>query len=94
MIPLAGQLQGRDFRAWGGKGFDEALARINAQPARASLRLVLEWEGPFEFTGTTLNQRRKLALLPGAAPADSGVADFVQDRRTGEVLQALLRSYC
>ena len=36
-------------------------------------------------------ERRKLALLPGAAPAHSGVAAFVQDRRTGEVLQALLR---
>jgi hypothetical protein len=33
-------------------------------------------------------------LLPGAAAADSGVAAFVQDRRTGEVLQALLRSTC
>jgi hypothetical protein len=33
-------------------------------------------------------------LLPGATPANSGVAAFVQDRRTGEVLQALLRSAC
>jgi len=127
-------LQGRDFGGWAGKAFDDALARINAQPARASLRLaileadaegleveasalllqppgdaalymaayqnrlqkevVLEWQGPFEFAGIALNQRRKLALLPGAAAADSGVAAFVQDRRTGEVLQALLRSYC
>ena len=142
-------LQGRDFRGWNGKAFDEALARINAQPARASLRLailkadtegldvevsasllqpsgdpalyiaayqnrlqsevragenrgrrlnhdhvVLEWQGPFDFAGTALNQRRKLAFLPGAAAADSGVVAFVQDRRTGEVLQALLRSYC
>jgi len=142
-------LQGRDFRGWNGKAFDEALARINAQPARASLGLailggdassidvetvatlvqptadaalymaayqnrletqvnagenrgrrlshdhvVLEWQGPFAFTGTTLKERRKLALLPGASAAHSGVAAFVQDRRTGEVLQALLRSYC
>jgi hypothetical protein len=142
-------LQGRDFRGWGGKGFDDALARINAQPARASLRLailradaagldveasasllepsgdaalyiaayrnglqsqvsagenrgrrlnhdhvVLEWQGPFDFAGTALSERRKLPLLPGAAAADSGVAAFVQDRRTGEVLQALLRSSC
>ena len=34
-------LQGRDFRAWGGKAFDEALAKINAQPARAKLRLAV-----------------------------------------------------
>jgi hypothetical protein len=142
-------LQGRDFRAWGGKAFDEALAKINAQPAKAKLKLavigahsgglqvdavaellqgsteadlylaayrsglqsrvnagenrgrllthdyvVLEWQGPFAFAGKTLTERRKVPLLPGAAPANSGVAAFVQDRRTGEVLQALLRSTC
>jgi hypothetical protein len=142
-------LQGRDFRAWGGKAFDQALAKINAQPARAKLRLavvaadrnlmeieamaellqpsaeaglylaayqsrlessvqagenrgrllthdyvVLEWQGPFAFAGKTLTERRKVPLLPGAGPANSGVAAFVQDRRTGEVLQALLRSAC
>ena len=146
-------LQGRDFRAWGSKAFDEALVRINAQPARARLKLtvtsadpnaleveavaelvpasagaeleadlyiaayqsklesrvkagenrgrllshdyvVLQWEGPFAFAGTARTERRKLPLLPGAAPANSGVAAFVQDRRTGEVLQALLRSAC
>jgi hypothetical protein len=142
-------LQGRDFRGWGTKAFDEALARINAQPARASIALalmgaeasgldveatarlgqpsdhaalyiaayqnrleshvkagenrgrklahdhvVLEWQGPFSFQGKVLTERRKLPLLPGAAVADSGVAAFVQDRRTGEVLQALLRSTC
>jgi len=142
-------LQGRDFRGWGGKAFDEALARINARPARASLQLailgvegpvlevettaklvqpsddaalyvaayqgrlesqvkagenrgrrlqhdyvVLEWLGPFSFKGAGLTERRKLPLLPGAAAANSGVAAFVQDRRTGEVLQALLRSTC
>ena len=128
-------LQGRDFRGWGGKAFDDALARINAQPAKAKLRLailgadagglqveaaaelvqasatselylaaygrllthdyvVLQWEGPFAVPATSLVERRKLPLLPGAAPAHSGVAAFVQDRRTGEVLQALLRSSC
>jgi hypothetical protein len=142
-------LQGRDFRAWGGRAFDQALAKINAQPAKAKLRLtvmgadpsalqveavaellqgsaeadlylatyrsglqsrvsagenrgrllthdyvVLEWQGPFAFAGKTLTERRKVPLLPGAAPADSGVAAFVQDRRTGEVLQALVRSAC
>jgi hypothetical protein len=142
-------LQGRDFRAGGSKSFDEALAKINAQPAKAKLRLavlgadatgveveaaaelvqpsseaalyiaayqsrlesrvkagenrgrllthdyvVLEWLGPFPFAGRALTERRKLPLLPGAAPANSGVAAFVQDRRTGEVLQALLRSSC
>ncbi len=143
-------LQGRDFRGWGTKAFDEALARINAQPARASLKLeilaadgtgleveaaaglvqasddaalyvaayqsrlesrvgagenrgrilthdyvVLEWQGPFAFGGATRRaERRRLLLLPGARAANSGAAAFVQDRRTGEVLQALLRSAC
>ncbi|MFN2644472.1 MAG: DUF1223 domain-containing protein [Burkholderiales bacterium] len=32
-------LQGRDFRAWGSSAFDQALARINAQPARAAIEL-------------------------------------------------------
>lgn len=129
-------LQGRDFRAWASKSFDQALAKINAQPARAKLTLtvmgagahalevealaelvqasadadlylaayqgrllthdhvVLEWSGPFAFAGRTLTERRKVPLLPGASPANSGVAAFVQDRRSGEVLQALLRSSC
>lgn len=127
-------LQGRDFRPWGSPAFDDAVARINAQPARAHLWLeilgadkdaldvqakaalaapvehaalyvaayrsglqqgsvVLEWEGPFAVRGE-LSQRRRLPFLPGATAADSGVAAFVQNRRTGEVLQALLRSAC
>jgi hypothetical protein len=56
--------------------------------------VVLEWHGPFAFAAKTLTERRKVPLLPGAGPANSGVAAFVQDRRTGEVLQALLRSTC
>lgn len=143
-------LQGRDFRRWGTPAFDDALARINSQPARAHIRLavhaagpdgldvearaelasaaqdpalflaayqgrlesrvaagenrgrilrhdyvVLEWQGPFGFSGkTAMSERRRLALLPGADPAHSGVAAFVQNRRTGEVLQALLHSGC
>jgi hypothetical protein len=143
-------LQGRDFRAWYAKGFDETVARINSQPARAHIRLtliaagpqglevearselvgdagdpalylaayqsrlesrvdagenrgrllrhdhvVLEWQGPFGFSGrSAMSERRKMPLLPGADPAHSGVAAFVQDRRSGEVLQALLRPAC
>ena len=126
-------LQGRDFRGWATEAFDETLARINAQPAKARMRLallgverktleveasaelvepaedaalylaayqsklesqvVLEWLGPFPIAGR-LAERRTLPLVPGARADDSGVAAFVQDRRTGEVLQALLRSAC
>jgi hypothetical protein len=32
-------LQGRDFREWSGKAFDDAIARITAQPARARMAL-------------------------------------------------------
>jgi len=141
-------VQGRDFRGWGTKSFDDELARIDAQPAKVRLKLellgadakglhveanaelvaplddamlylaayrsglqsrvtagenrgrilthdhvVLEWLGPFPITGR-LVERRTLPLLPGAGAAGSGAAAFVQSRRTGEVLQALLRSAC
>jgi hypothetical protein len=125
-------LQGRDW-GLGTRGFDEAVARINAQPARARLKLellaadakgleveasaelveplddavlylaayqsrlesrvVLEWLGPFAIAGRRV-ERRTLPLVPGAGAANSGAAALVQDRRTGEVLQALLRSTC
>src|SRR6185295_2099155 len=32
-------LQGADFRQWGSKAFDREIARINAQPPRARIRL-------------------------------------------------------
>ena len=53
-------------------------------------RVVLEWRGPYAL-GT---QQIQLALLPKAKIADSGVAAFVQNRRTGEVLQALSLAAC
>jgi hypothetical protein len=57
--------------------------------------VVLEWQGPFPFgTAGKLSERRALPLLPKGVPERSGVVGFVQDRRTGEVLQALLRSSC
>ncbi len=55
--------------------------------------VVLEWLGPFPVKDR-LVERRRLPLLPGAPAAGSGVAAFVQDRGTGEALQALLRSAC
>ena len=145
-------LQGRDFRAWGTKAFDEAVARINAQPAKARIELairgstpagldveagavlldrtqrehaalylasyqnrltskvdagenrgrilahdhvVLEWQGPFGFGAEgRLAERRGLPLLPGASAADSGIVAFVQNRRSTEVLQALMLPAC
>jgi len=51
--------------------------------------VVLEW---LEVPGLAV--RKDLPLLPKAIPANSGVAAFVQNRRTGEVLQALMQSGC
>ena len=57
--------------------------------------VVLEWQGPFAFAADgRISERRRLALLPMGSPERSGVVGFVQNRRTGEVLQALLRSPC
>jgi hypothetical protein len=53
-------------------------------------RVVLEWRGPYAL-GT---RQLELALLPKAKPVDSGVVAFVQNRRTGEVLQALSLAAC
>ena len=144
-------LQGSDFRAWGTSAFDQAVAKINATPARAKLRLeiasvgrdamdvrvmaqlldprhtedaalflaayenrlesrvsagenrgrtlthdhvVLQWEGPLGFSERKLVEQRRLPLLPKADPARSGVVGFVQNRRTAEVLQALMLPAC
>jgi hypothetical protein len=56
--------------------------------------VVLEWQGPFPLRGGALSEERALPLLPGAMPTNSGVAAFVQNRRTAEVLQALMLPAC
>ena len=35
-------LQGQDFRGWGGSGFEQAVSKINAQPAKARISLSLD----------------------------------------------------
>jgi hypothetical protein len=151
-------LQGRDFRGWRDGGtpdvFSQAVAAINARPAKARISLtldtqrkdafevevsaqlddaapgaaalylaayenklvsevkagenrgrtlphdyvVLQWLGPFEFKpgpqGPSLRERHALPLLPKAVPEHSGVAAFVQNRATSEVLQALMLPAC
>ena len=44
--------------------------------------------------GGLLSERRTLSLLPKGIPANSGIVGFVQNRRTGEVLQALMLPAC
>ncbi|HEX2565263.1 MAG TPA: DUF1223 domain-containing protein [Burkholderiales bacterium] len=56
--------------------------------------VVLEWQGPMALGASPLAERRSLPLLPKAVPAHSGAAAFVQNRRTGEVLQALMLPAC
>ena len=145
-------LQGRDFRDWGSGAFERAVAKINAQPAKAAISLSLErlrngllrveaaarvlesrrrdsaalylaayqsrlvsrvgagenrgrtlehdfvvrdWVGPIDFgPDGQLRQARGLSLPREAVVGNSGVAAFVQDRRTAEVLQALLLPVC
>ena len=148
-------LQGQDFRAWQGGAFEQAVAQINARPAKARISLlldtrqkdafevaatvvleeaalpakrpgdlalylgayenklvsevkagenrgrtlphdyvVLQWVGPLEFKGATLQARQRLALLPKAVAAHSGGVAFVQNRASGEVLQALMLPAC
>jgi hypothetical protein len=56
--------------------------------------VVLQWAGPLEFRSPRLAERQRLPLLPRAVPAHSGVVAFVQNRATGEVLQALMLPAC
>jgi len=56
--------------------------------------VVLQWTGPFEFKGPRLAERQRLPLPPKAVPANSGVVAFVQNRSSGEVLQALMLPAC
>jgi hypothetical protein len=144
-------LQGRDFRGWRTPAFDEAVARINAEPARARISLalaaveagrlhvdlearlldpahlkdaalyvasyenrlasrvtagenrgrtlkhdyvVMEWLGPYDLPGGYRAERSRIPLLPKAVPAHSGVVAFVQNRRSLEVLQAVMLPAC
>jgi len=57
--------------------------------------VVREWVGPIAFgEGLKIEQSRALSLLPGVNPKNLGVAAFVQNRSTSEVLQALMLPTC
>lgn len=57
--------------------------------------VAFEWQGPLALGAAgKLRDRRALPLLPKANPAHSGVVAFVQNRASGEVLQALMRPAC
>jgi len=57
--------------------------------------VVREWIGPIGFgESLKLEEKRSLPLPSGADKKHSGVAAFVQNRSTGEVLQALMLPAC
>jgi hypothetical protein len=57
--------------------------------------VVRQWLGPLAFAADgTLNFARNISLQPGWKKQDLGVAAFVQNRSTGEVLQALQLASC
>jgi len=57
--------------------------------------VVREWIGPIAFgESLKVEESRALPLLPGASSKNLGVAAFVQNRSTSEVLQALMLPAC
>jgi hypothetical protein len=56
--------------------------------------VVFEWVGPIAFRNGRVDERRALPRVPKVKPAHSGVAAFVQNRRTAQVLQALMLPAC
>lgn len=71
----------------------DAALYLAAYETRLHDYVVFEWQGPFPVSTGRL-QERLLPLLPGAKPASAGVAGFVQNRRTAQVLQALALAAC
>jgi hypothetical protein len=80
--------------AYENKLLSEVKAGENRGKTLAHDYVVLQWTGPLEFKGPRLLERARLPLLPKAQPANSGVVAFVQNRSTGEVLQALMLPAC
>lgn len=72
----------------------EAALYLAAYAERGGQRVALEWQGPFALRSGRLYEERLLPLVPGAPGGRAGVVGFVQDRRGGEVLQALILGAC
>jgi hypothetical protein len=56
--------------------------------------VVREWIGPIRFAGGTARVQRDIALPPDWNRAQLDVVAFVQDERSGSVLQALSAQHC
>jgi len=95
---LLGPDEGADAALYLASYENRLVSRVSAGENRgrtlAHDYVVFEWLGPIVFAGGRIDERRALPLLPNAVRANSGVAAFVQDRRTAEVLQALMLPAC
>jgi hypothetical protein len=80
--------------AYENKLVSEVKAGENRGKSLAHDYVVLQWAGPYDFQGQKLAARATLPLLPKAVAQHSGVVAFVQNRATGEVLQALMLPTC
>lgn len=61
-------LQGRDFRRWGSGAFDQEVAKINAQSAKARISILLDRRGTGAFAVETAAE-----LLEARPPADAAL---------------------
>jgi hypothetical protein len=95
---LLGGLQAADaalyLAAYENKLVSEVKAGENRGKTLAHDYVVLQWVGPLEIRSPKRLERQRLPLLPKAVLAHSGVAAFVQNRATGEVLQAMMLAAC
>ena len=95
---LLGPDEGADTALYLASYENRLVSRVSAGENRgrtlAHDYVVFEWLGPIAFAGGRVDERRVLPLLPNSVPANSGVAAFVQNRRTAEVLQALMLPAC
>ena len=74
---------------------DSAALYLAPFERRGEERAVAEWLGPVAASPDGhISVSRTLALPSAAAPPFSGVVAFVEDRRTREVLQALVLPAC
>ena len=81
--------------AYENKLLSQVTAGENRGRTLAHDYVVLEWLGPFDFEADGRHaEKRAIPLLPKAVPDHSGVAAFIQNRKTLEVLQALMLPVC
>ena len=77
---------------------DKLTSRVSAgENSGATLshdHVVREWIGPIALTGGRADITQSVTKRAGWNPAQLGMAAFVQDLQTGQVLQAIGASQC